>query len=381
MANLNMSSVSSGHYPDMQTSVSSVPTNKVLLDNISNVYNYKDIIQFPMSFLRKYENIIKANLQDYKIDKSRFYRPEYVSWDLYGTTDLWYLILFVNDLKSPMELNFTDIKVPNSLYIMEIMNKLKTIDRVKSTHKDPIYIYQSLLKDINSPSEKIIQDENIFIPDPSIIWEDSIDEFKDTLFNIDFGKITRDRYYNIDNTDIYKESAVNFGFISSFDTNKVLSPSVNNKMLIYKSLKSNTKYYIFKRYAGLMNLTIKSNDDSFKYVYNKKIFENEKVEMTPTILTYDLREATLAPEYLKENLILNYEDEIYEPEVITNADGEECYGIVINGVKYEIFFDGTAYYIVLDENKKKNEKIIALLENKDYDAKGNQLNTYHSMNE
>lgn len=372
MASLNISSISSGEYADMLTSVASVKTNKVLLDNISNVYNYENIIQLPMTFLRKYENIIKTNLEDYTIDKSRFYRPEYVSYDLYGTTDLWYLILFVNDLKTPLELNYEQIKVPSTAYILEILNKLKTIDGVKSTHDNPIYIHRSLLKDINSKSDKIIDSSNSFIKDNTIDFIDNIDRFKDTGFKTELGYLSRDIYYSGEHKD-GKESPVNFGFRTDYIFNK--SFSLNNKNdsflnYFYKNLKSDTVYYLFKRYCGYMDLTIENE----KYKINKTLFENELVNFTPTILTYDLREATLAPEYLKENLILKYGNEVYQPEILLDKNNNEFYGIKIGMEKYEIFFDGTAYYIVLEEND--NEKTVALLENKN-----NNGNIYHSINE
>jgi hypothetical protein len=379
MGSLNTSSVSSGDYADMRTSVASVSSNKVLLDNISNVYNFENIIQLPMHFLRKYENIIKANLMDYKISENRFYRPEYVSYDLYGTTDLWYLILFCNDLRSPMELNFTDIKVPNSIYTLEIINKLKTIDNITSSHDNPIYIHRSLLKDLNSSSDKVIDTDNSFITNTTIQFEDNIDEFKDCYFKINRKDLSRDKYAEI-NTNNFYESAVNFGFRPDTEIYKSLGINDNesHNMYMIKNLKSDTTYYFLKRYCGKMNLSIESKDSNLKYHQN--ILTNEEVNMSPVILTYDLREATLAPEYLVENLVLNHEGKIYEPEIITDSDGNECYGFNINSKRYEIFFDGTAYYIVLEEDKLKNTKTIELLENKD-EIDGKQINIYHSMNE
>jgi len=378
MATLNISSISSGQYSDMVNSVASTSSNKVLLDNISNYYNYKDIIHFPMSFLRKYENILKSNLMDYKITKSRFYRPEYVSWDVYGTTDLWYLVLFVNDLTNPMELNFEDIKLPNSYYIMEIINKLKMIDNINNDKRNPTNLVQSLIKDINSSSNKIFKDtevSNAFVPDPTLYWKDDTELFDGTYLKIQFGELERD-YYKCKDTNQIKQSHNNFGFIPNLEMYKVLSTKYrdNPYMVLTKNFDSNTKYYIMKRYAGIMNLNITSkSDEGLKYKYNKNILVNSKVDMAPTILTYDLREACIAPEYLTECLVLKFEDKVYEPEILKDDNGKEYYGITIDDHDFEILYDGTAYYIEYENTE--DERSIILLENKD------DACIFHSANE
>lgn len=373
MSEININTLNSGDYPDLIQSVYTVSGNKVLLDNISNFYNFRNLIQLPMHFLRKYENIIKSNLVKYRIDSSRFFRPEYVSYDLYNTTDLWYLILFVNDLKDPLELNYPDILVPNSLYITEIINKLKSLDMVKYTHDDPISINRVLLKDINESSDKIIKEENVFIPTNYVKFQPYLDNIYNPYFTVKNYKLSRDIFYEVNNDNWSKESFVNHGFVP--DTNITIPFNVmdgdSHKMFINKKLKTNEKYYLLKRYCGKMNLVLKNESTKV----NKTILNNEENEMSPTILTYDLREATFSPEYLKEYLILEHDGTIYEPKIFTNTTtNEEYYGIEINKVKYPIYYDGTCYYIIVGKDEDNND-LIELLENKE------GITPNHSMNE
>ena len=51
------------------------------------------------------------------VPKSEFFKPEYTSSRLYGTSSLWYLILFLNEMYSAMDYTSKTIKVlsPNNL--------------------------------------------------------------------------------------------------------------------------------------------------------------------------------------------------------------------------------------------------------------------------
>lgn len=65
------------------------------------------------------------------IPKSEFFKPEYTSARLYGTSSLWYLILFLNEMYSAMDYTSKTIKVlsPNSLNtFISFVNNFKRED-------------------------------------------------------------------------------------------------------------------------------------------------------------------------------------------------------------------------------------------------------------
>jgi len=106
--------------------------------------------------LRKYENIIKQQLLDYTLYAHQVYRPEYASYDIYGTTDLWYLLLFVNNMTRPDEFNKTKIKVFNPAY-MDLLNNIIEKEKASLLSKDtPIIVDRNILKDLNQPSKRIL---------------------------------------------------------------------------------------------------------------------------------------------------------------------------------------------------------------------------------
>ena len=61
MPEYGSSSISTFDFNDLQKSVDNVPNNKILLDNLSKIYDYNNgEMKLPMNFLKKYENIIKC---------------------------------------------------------------------------------------------------------------------------------------------------------------------------------------------------------------------------------------------------------------------------------------------------------------------------------
>jgi hypothetical protein len=156
---LSDNSTNSNRYADMRGSIVHSKNNKILLDNVSNFYNFNGEIVISTSILHKYDNILRQRTMDYTIEKSYFYRPEYVSQVLYSTTDLWYLLLFLNYMKKPDEFTKETIKVfdPSQLdFLNDIIEKerpaIKKIDSPES-------IKRELVRDLNSPSKRILSSD------------------------------------------------------------------------------------------------------------------------------------------------------------------------------------------------------------------------------
>lgn len=71
------------------------------------------------------------------VPKSEFFKPEYTSSRLYGTSSLWYLILFLNEMYSAMDYTSNTIKVLSP-------NSLNTFITLVSNFKREDYVFEDL---------------------------------------------------------------------------------------------------------------------------------------------------------------------------------------------------------------------------------------------
>jgi len=72
------------------------------------------------STLEKYRYYLYSNCKTKILDKKNYYRPDYVSFEEYGTTNYWALILFINDIASIDEFVSDNILIPS----VESLNRI-----------------------------------------------------------------------------------------------------------------------------------------------------------------------------------------------------------------------------------------------------------------
>ena len=146
--------------------ISVAKTNKLTLDKFSNYYLLEDTIKIGFPMLKKYDNILRSSLVDYTIEKDRYYRPEYVSYDLYGTTDLWYLIMYVNHFYRIEDFVGPTIKIP-AYDPLTVINAIVN-DEVSLVHgsSSPLPIQKNYLKHPSEKSDRITRD----LPEKHIPW-------------------------------------------------------------------------------------------------------------------------------------------------------------------------------------------------------------------
>lgn len=61
------------------------------------------------------------------------YNPKLLSYDLYGTTELWALILDLNELTSVAQFNIRKVKLPNAIMI-ERLRRIKNLEEMAKNH-------------------------------------------------------------------------------------------------------------------------------------------------------------------------------------------------------------------------------------------------------
>lgn len=95
--------------------------NSVLsLDNfyetilVGDINNSNQYYRIPISdFFIKYRDELSNCIQLYALPESMFYQPKTLSYELYGTTELWLGLLRVNQMRNITEFHYPIIKVYN----------------------------------------------------------------------------------------------------------------------------------------------------------------------------------------------------------------------------------------------------------------------------
>lgn len=141
-------------------------TNEVELSG--NVINIS-LVSPCLTILDKYRFYILENSAKKRLERKYFYRPDYLSYDEYGTTNWWYLILYINDIPTLQEFTREDILVPNfdcisrlqEISTEERQNNLLNYDHLNETKKPllfsssfysfaPDYTLEQTVKEITS---------------------------------------------------------------------------------------------------------------------------------------------------------------------------------------------------------------------------------------
>ena len=140
----------SGKFNNILESIEHSKSNKFLIENTSEIYNYNDTITlFSPHIFNIYKNLLSVYMDTITLDEKYFYKPELLSFDIYGTPDLWYLILWANDISTVTEFSKSEIKVINDKGLDKINTVIEAYkSRLNLNHEDPYVISDSTLKKI-----------------------------------------------------------------------------------------------------------------------------------------------------------------------------------------------------------------------------------------
>lgn len=119
-----------GSYPDITDINQFIDDNKKAVLSLNNFYdnitledNNKCKILIPWNdFFLRYRKELEEIEEWHTIPESHFYKPKMVSFEIYGTTELWLALLRVNNMRNITEFHFPIIKVYNAKGLMELIN-------------------------------------------------------------------------------------------------------------------------------------------------------------------------------------------------------------------------------------------------------------------
>jgi len=133
------------------------------LDSLTDT---KVSVQFASPYIKVYENLkfyLLKNSVRKKLPPKNFYRPDYVSYEEYGTTSLWNLILFINDIATIENFDIDEIYVPTRGVISDLIkyalsnNQVTDLDVPEVISKD---IYAKLFEKKQKPVLQDVNDPN-----------------------------------------------------------------------------------------------------------------------------------------------------------------------------------------------------------------------------
>jgi len=138
-------------FPSTNESIANSKRNVIIYSEVS-LKHYVDgvLIQSPVTVFEKYLPILKQNSVFITISNDNFYHPEFTAKRLYGTSDLWWLLLMLNNMSSHKEYNKREIlalQVDQKTLISDILElEKRNLIRSKET---PLVIEDLTLFPIN----------------------------------------------------------------------------------------------------------------------------------------------------------------------------------------------------------------------------------------
>lgn len=125
-------------YATIQELIDSVNDMEISYRNLhTNIYikNKDDVIKIPYkSIIREYlpylqSSVVELKFSPEEVSKYRF-KPKKLSYDLYGTTELWSALLELNQLYSIIEFNKEVYKVFEPKEFMTLLNEVLILEDV-----------------------------------------------------------------------------------------------------------------------------------------------------------------------------------------------------------------------------------------------------------
>ena len=107
------------------------------VDNMGERYRTSNgIYTFSSPFLEVLNNYLFYLLKNSKIDKfdqKYLYNPSYLSYDEYGTTNLEYVLMYVNGVYLPEEFDLSDVIIPTMDAIIYVCRDKYSVEKDPSS--------------------------------------------------------------------------------------------------------------------------------------------------------------------------------------------------------------------------------------------------------
>lgn len=104
------------------------------ISNFKRLYRLQDgsyLESFSLDVLNRFKDALIASSDEITLDPKYYQRPDYFCHDTYGLKELWYIILFVNDVFERAEFTKEQIYVPSKQAIQNLLtNRIPDKEKV-----------------------------------------------------------------------------------------------------------------------------------------------------------------------------------------------------------------------------------------------------------
>jgi len=144
--------LNSGAFPNIVECVEHWHTNTVAIGNVSKHILFKGgfVMDEPHHVLYEYRQLLLQDVTEKELRDEFRFRPKAVAEDVYGTPDLWYVVLMANGMTHPRQLLGPMVKYvrPGKLgQILSIINKRKP--EIDATRANPTPVENRTLVNID----------------------------------------------------------------------------------------------------------------------------------------------------------------------------------------------------------------------------------------
>ena len=103
----------SGKENTLEDSIEASKDNVLVISRLTKMLNYdgKCLLEEPHPILHRYKNTLMQDRIWFTIEDRMKFRPDAISEAYYGTPDLWYLVMWANEAREPLELSERAVQV------------------------------------------------------------------------------------------------------------------------------------------------------------------------------------------------------------------------------------------------------------------------------
>jgi hypothetical protein len=141
----------SGDFADVSSSVFHARTNPMVVSNgkMKILWKGNFVMPEPHGIVDDLSPVLFADMDDFQVTRELRFRPEAISERIYGTPDLWYLILKANDFVRPTQVEVGSIKVVKPSLIGELLNRIVKSSRgIRTSESYPTEVKDRTLVDV-----------------------------------------------------------------------------------------------------------------------------------------------------------------------------------------------------------------------------------------
>lgn len=209
----------------------------------------------------RYRFYILQNSNKKKLSLKNRYRPDYVSYEEYGTTNWWALILYINDVPSLEYFDKDEILVPTMDCILKLMDVSSEIKQINTLNQDDLKTTTSAI--LYSPPVNNIGSDNGEFANKEITVQDTVKELLSAYQLDNAGKVSPGGSTSNYNSDLEGERFRRETFVMDIPTLRLRyvdldAVPIENSIIL--SVKYKTSFVYGKHYK-----LIESKDN----VYNR----------------------------------------------------------------------------------------------------------------